>query len=146
MPAVLITNVPLHAALIEALSEQAGRRITAVHQPREHRRSWLQMAEHNASLQLARLLAEEGSQKARTRALAEVLEIDAEDLAALHVECFDISHTAGEATQASCVVFQNHAMQPDGIHNGSFDSLLMDTTNIEMDSIKRIKRITSYKS
>lgn len=112
MPAVLITNVPLHAALVDALSEQAGRRITAVHQPREHRRSWLQMAEHNASLQLARLLAEEGSQKARTRALAEVLEIDAEDLAALHVECFDISHTAGEATQASCVVFQNHAMQP----------------------------------
>ena len=112
MPAVLITNVPLHTALVDALGTQAGHRITAVHQPREHRRSWLQMAEHNASLQLARLLAEEGSQKARTRALAEVLEIDSEDLATLHVECFDISHTAGEATQASCVVFQNHAMQP----------------------------------
>ena len=112
MPTVLITNVPLHTALVDALGTQAGHRITAVHQPREHRRSWLQMAEHNASLQLARLLAEEGSQKARTRALAEVLEIDSEDLATLHVECFDISHTAGEATQASCVVFQNHAMQP----------------------------------
>ena len=112
MPAVLITNVPLRTALVDALGTQAGHRITAVHQPREHRRSWLQMAEHNASLQLARLLAEEGSQKARTRALAEVLEIDSEDLATLHVECFDISHTAGEATQASCVVFQNHAMQP----------------------------------
>ena len=112
MPTVLITNVPLHTALVDALGTQAGHRITAVHQPREHRRIWLQMAEHNASLQLARLLAEEGSQKARTRALAEVLEIDSEDLATLHVECFDISHTAGEATQASCVVFQNHAMQP----------------------------------
>ena len=112
MPTVLITNVPLHTALVDALGTQAGHRITAVHQPREHRRSWLQMAEHNASLQLARLLAEEGSQKARPRALAEVLEIDSEDLATLHVECFDISHTAGEATQASCVVFQNHAMQP----------------------------------
>ncbi len=112
MPAVLITHVPLRAVLVDALSEQAGHRITVVHHPREHRRSWLQMAEHNASLQLARLLAEEGSQKARTRALADVLEIDAQDLAALHVECFDISHTAGEATQASCVVFHNHAMQP----------------------------------
>ena len=110
-PPALITSEPVSRALVEAMSQQTGVRITAVHNPREQRRIWLEMAEKNADIQLARLLAEEGSQQARTRALAETLLLEPDDLDTFRIECFDISHTAGESTQASCVVFHHHRMQ-----------------------------------
>jgi excinuclease ABC subunit C len=111
VPSALITSEAVNKHLVEALSLQSGVKVSAVHNPREQRRVWLEMAEKNAAIQLARLLAEEGSQQARTRALVEALDLAPDDMDALRMECFDISHTAGEATQASCVVFQNHKMQ-----------------------------------
>ncbi|MGB4584426.1 MAG: excinuclease ABC subunit UvrC [Rhodoferax sp.] len=110
-PPSLVVSVPVDKGLLQALSEQTGVRISAVHNPREQRRVWLEMAQTNAGLQLARLLAEEGSQQARTRALVEALDLPLDKLDELRVECFDISHTAGESTQASCVVFHHHKMQ-----------------------------------
>ncbi|MFM8609687.1 MAG: excinuclease ABC subunit UvrC [Burkholderiaceae bacterium] len=111
VPPALITSVAVSRGLIDALSQQSGVKISAVHHPREQRRVWLEMARKNAQIQLARLLAEEGSQQARTRALVESLDLAPESLDDLRIECFDISHTAGEATQASCVVFHHHRMQ-----------------------------------
>ena len=110
-PPALITGTPVSKVLVNALSGQAGYRISAVHNPREQRRIWLEMAQKNAGIQLARLLAEEGSQQARTRALVTALDMAPDSLDELRIECFDISHTAGEATQASCVVFHHHKLQ-----------------------------------
>ena len=111
VPPALITSEKVDAKVIEAISLQSGMKVSAVSNPREQRRAWLEMAEKNAAIQLARLLAEEGSQQARTRALVESLDLAPDDIDQLRMECFDISHTSGEATQASCVVFQNHKMQ-----------------------------------
>jgi excinuclease ABC subunit C len=111
LPHTLVTSHPVSRSLMEALTEQNGAKVNAVHQPREHRRIWLEMAQKNAEIALARLLAEEGSQQARTRALAEALGLPDDNLDELRIECFDISHTAGESTQASCVVFEAHKMQ-----------------------------------
>ncbi len=111
-PASLVLSHAVDAALMEALSEQTGTRISTQHQPREQRRKWLEMAQKGAELSLARLLAEEGSQQARTRALVDALDLPVQDLSNFRIECFDISHTAGEATQASCVVYDNHGLRP----------------------------------
>jgi len=110
-PPSLVTSHALDPVLLQALSEQCGLKIAAQHQPREQRRIWLEMAIKGAGIALARLLAEEGSQRERTRALVEALDLASDDIDTFRIECFDVSHTAGEATQASCVVYQNHAMR-----------------------------------
>ncbi|MEN9484039.1 MAG: hypothetical protein RJB37_1919, partial [Pseudomonadota bacterium] len=115
-PPVLVTSHPVDRGLVAMLTDPQGHKVSAQHQPRENRRAWLDMAVKGAELALARLLSEEGSQQARTRALVEALDLAPEGMDAglegLRIECFDISHTAGEATQASCVVFEGHKMQP----------------------------------
>ena len=125
IPPVLVLNHSLHsvsddvmqssdapAADLQALlNAQAGRKVTLLHQPHGQRRHWLSMAEGNAKIALTKRLVETGGQLARARALVDILGLDLEGLDQLRIECFDISHTSGEATQASCVVYAKNAMQ-----------------------------------
>jgi len=115
LPSVLITNVALKGdsidVLLQSLTEHSTRKVQLLHQPQGQGKYWLSMAEGNAKIALLRRISETGGQLARVRALADVLNLDLEHLDQLRIECFDISHTSGEATQASCVVFAKNEMQ-----------------------------------
>ena len=105
LPAELIVShlPPDSAVLQEALSAQAGRRLRIVHRPRGERARWLHMAEQNAQIALGARLASSAGAQARIDSLQEALRLDEPPK---RMECFDISHTAGEQTVASCVVFE----------------------------------------
>jgi excinuclease ABC subunit C len=109
-PIIVCALEPQAPEALSSLAEQAGKPVQWIRQPQQTRRRWLEQAQGNAEIALTRALAEEGSQQARTRDLAQVLKLDDGDLDQLRIECFDISHTMGEATQASCVVYQGHQM------------------------------------
>lgn len=116
IPAVIVLNHAISSAaepslLHESLNAQAGKKITFLHQPQGQRRHWLGMAEGNAKIALAKRLVETGGQLAKARAVVDLLGLDLESLDQLRMECFDISHTSGEATQASCVVYAKNEMQ-----------------------------------
>lgn len=120
IPALLIIepdpeDPELAERLSELLSELAHRRVPVVTEPQETRRRWLEMCVQGAEIALQRHLQEEGTQLARLKELIEILgpgfEPPSGDPMDFSAECFDISHTQGEATQASCVVFREGRMQ-----------------------------------
>ncbi|SLM62808.1 MULTISPECIES: excinuclease ABC subunit UvrC [Dickeya] len=96
--------LPEHALLADSLSEQAGRKIQIQSRPRGDRARYLKLARTNAQTALATKLSEQSTIWQRLEALSSVLGIDK-----IHrMECFDISHTMGEQTVASCVVFDTN--------------------------------------
>jgi len=102
-PRILVSPDPEDKDLLEsAFSEQSGRRVVLKARVRSERAQWLEMARGNATLALRSRLGSQAGYTQRLEALREVLA-----LAELpeRMECFDVSHTGGERTVASCVVF-----------------------------------------
>ncbi|MBS1222786.1 MAG: excinuclease subunit [Proteobacteria bacterium] len=104
IPAELLVSHELAdaALLAQAFQERAGRRIALVAHPRGERARWLDLARRNAEHALAAHLSSQAGMGQRLEALRDALGL--ED-APNRLECFDISHTQGEATVAACVVF-----------------------------------------
>ena len=104
IPRDVLSAVPLaEGDLLEtALSEMAGRKVKLAHDVRGQRARWLEMATENAAYNLSVYLADKRNVLARFIALGEALGLEA---VPERLECFDISHTMGEGTVASCVVF-----------------------------------------
>ena len=105
IPAVVVCDALEDGdAIAVLLSEKAERPIHVVSQPRSERRTWLEMALKNARYALMQKMAQDSAQGKRLAAMQEVLGLP---VGPTRMECFDISHTMGEATVASCVVFEN---------------------------------------
>jgi len=107
VPKTVITSCAVRDGdlLSAALAEKAGRRVDVVSQVRGQRARWLSMALENASHSINAYLADKRNVFARFVALQDALALD--DVPE-RLECFDISHTMGEATVASCVVFDSN--------------------------------------
>lgn len=108
VPSQLVVGCAVPAALEQVLSEQAGRRVQIVQNPTGTRKMWLTMTEKNARLGAAQALGLQATRETRLAALQRALALPE---SAQRIECFDISHTMGEATVASCVVYDRSAMQ-----------------------------------
>ncbi len=109
VPPLIVLNHELDTdVLASALSEQAGREITLTTRTSGERRVWVDMAQTNARLALEQRLSMQSTQEARLTALHQALGLPA---SVQRIECFDISHTSGEATVASCVVYDKGSMQ-----------------------------------
>lgn len=108
VPQEILVNLELEDAdlLCDTLAQESGHRVTLTARVRGERARWLAMAEQNATETLVRQLVSKAGARKRMEALQDAL-----GLAELpeRMECFDISHTQGRETVASCVVFVSGA-------------------------------------
>jgi excinuclease ABC subunit C len=108
-PPLIVVGVKFETEILEeVLSEQANRKVKINTNPIGDKRVWLKMAQTNAELALSQRAATSANQEAKLIALREALHLpDSVE----RMECFDISHTMGEATVGSCVVFDRGDLQ-----------------------------------
>ena len=104
IPRRIVLDRPLEGLdpLVEAVSRRSGRKVSIGMGRRGHRARWVEMARENAEVALRQRLADRSTLDERLAALAKALELPAPPG---RIECYDVSHTVGEATVASCVVF-----------------------------------------
>lgn len=108
-PEIIVnTELPDEHLLQEVLTERAGVNVIISHRIRGDRARWIEMAENNARTVLDNQLASQASLLQRFETLQDALDLENTPQ---RLECFDISHTMGEATVASCVVMETQGLQ-----------------------------------
>ncbi len=107
MPARLLVNLPV-APVKALLAEVSDKPCAVIGARHATEKAWLEMAEGNARIAIQARLRDTGRIESRLEALRESLDLPE---APGRIECFDISHTMGEATVASCVVCERGAMK-----------------------------------
>ena len=113
IPSEIIVSAPVdnRTILSEALTEKAGRKVQLSDSVRSRRKRWLNLATTNAEQSLGSHLASRNNIRQRYQFLQDALSLEEMPM---RLECFDVSHSSGEATVASCVVFdQNGPLKSD---------------------------------
>jgi len=109
VPPQIVVGARLEVRPLERLlAERAGHKVRITVKPGGARKAWLEMAVRNAELGAGQALGLLATQEARLTALQQVLELPD---TAQRIECFDVSHTMGEAAVAACVVYDKSALQ-----------------------------------
>jgi excinuclease ABC subunit C len=142
IPPEILTNVePDEREFLEAaFTEQAGRRVGIKHRLRGDRARWLGMAAENAELALQSRLGSRAGYGRRLEALRDALDLD--ELPS-RMECFDISHTRGELTVASCVVFDAEGPRKSDYRRFNIEGITPgdDYAAMEQALTRRYKRV-----
>lgn len=144
VPSEVITSHPLDNSelIAEALTQQAGKRIRVTSQVRGHRAQWQQLAITNAEQQLASQLANQTQLTQRFSALQEALGLKETPQ---RLECFDISHSHGEATVASCVMFDHQGPRKSDYRHFRIEGVAAgdDYAAMQQALTRRLKRVKS---
>ncbi len=112
VPARVFVNLAgLDGEVSETLAELAGRPVPVIEPRLTMHKVWVDMAEQNGRLAIVARRSQIARQETRLEALQTVLNLESDDTQEFRVECFDISHTQGESTVASCVVYQGNGMR-----------------------------------
>ncbi len=143
VPQELLINQHINKSVfLEHFKTQFGKSVQITDNPIGERRIWLKMSQKNIEMSIQQRLQEKETQTARLSALREGLGLD---VSVNRVECFDISHSMGEATVASCVVYDRGAMQSSEYRRFNIESITPGDDYAAMNQVvsRRYERIVS---
>ena len=143
---VLANDLSDQDAIVELLSSEAGHKVAFFKGAREEKRKYLQLAQANAVNALDAQYSQQKSVFARYLSLEEALEVDKP---LQRMECFDISHTSGQQTVASCVVFNREGplksdyrrYNIEGITPGDDYAAMAQALKRRYKSVKEVQKI-----
>ena len=140
VPKEIIANSDISTLLLETLCQIAQQKCIFLYAPRGLKSKWLDLAMENAEHALNTKLLSKNNVRARYLALAELLLLDS---VPKHMECFDISHTGGELTVASCVVFDGNGPKKSAYRKFNINGITGGDDYAAMEQVltRRYKRL-----